>query len=415
MRQASNLTATTLPNGTLVEFCGTTVGGEPFTTDTPLTSLLRRFAPPGWTQWLPPIVSISCPGLSNSLTVYLHAIGPTTPNVMPWAAYVAEDDNGFRYPKANDSCSFGVNGSLTNHYYGLTFDSYPRRQSHFQVKLLDETDNVVATFIVKTPKLGNLPSWNAAGLPQTQTNGSVALTLESFELTQTDQWAGVSLKTKVEATGTGWAHAQIRFQDLEDATGNRGNRLSPKEPVWKIDVFAYRESAEDFSDTERFILSDLPAPNPNEMIEINQSKTLDGVTLKVLALVPPGELTITNGTHMGFVPHTGQSAGSFSSSSSYGTSGISQTVETHTSGQPTLVIEISGLQLFDDLQVETPGPNNKPLVSRSIYGYQTGKRIIYRDIDWDRDLKTFNLELRISRPLPFTFFINPNDGKPHSR
>jgi hypothetical protein len=155
-------------------------------------------------------------------------------------------------------------------------------------------------------------------------------------------------------------------------------------------------------------LPDVAVPKSDELIEINQSKILDGVSLKVLALVPPGSLTITNGDQIDFVP--ARRSGAVSNPSPYLRGGSSVMGDTHTSDLSTLVVEVAGLQSDDELHVQTPGPENKPWIMRSIFGKQTLKQHCFIDVDWDPSLTTIHLELRISRPLRFQFFINPTNA-----
>lgn len=409
--QASRPQTITLTNGTVIEFVGTRVGEEQFSSDTPTVASLRRHLPFPLTRWLPPVVVGGCGwGRSNGLTIYLRVRTPVGMTGTPIGSYTAEDDDGYRYPTVRGFCSFSGPGGASDQYYGLTLTAYPRRQSHFRFRMFAEDNTLIGTFDVQTPPQPPFLKWNPMPLPQTQSNGPAALTLQSFRVWPNEPDRGVELKTRIDSADMGWSNARTRFQFLEDATRNTRHHLSPREPAWKIHVRVYRDEAKDFSNSERMKIPNLAVTQPDEWMEIRQSQSLNGVTIQVVALVPPGELTLTNGTFASFVPVNSQQASGNSTSFSSIGGGPGMSVEKHSSTHPFLVLSLSGIQPYDELQLETSRHEGMRNWSNRIVLGEYYPSLFYQEVDLDHPDEAFVLEIRISRPLSFEFLVNPKDG-----
>src|SRR5262245_21733947 len=219
-------------NGSRVEFLGTTVGNQTFSTEKRGYKLARRWLPSRWSGWLPPVVSGTCGSGTNSITVFIRLIDPSSGlprGQLPWSGYTTEDDSGFRYARVGGHCSFG--GSATAQVMGLILTTYPRRQPEFAFHFLDAKQTVLGSLRVPNPLRGSFAEWEPRALPQTKTNGPVVFTLESLQEAGSEPWRSVSPTWKMVSTNPAWANAKPRSLVLYDATGNEGLWLSPREPA----------------------------------------------------------------------------------------------------------------------------------------------------------------------------------------
>jgi hypothetical protein len=394
----------TLPDGTTVELLGTAVGNATFTTETKWQGTLRRYLPGRWLKWLPAISSGSCSSSSNSVTVYLRVTNPrlTASSSLPWYGYRTEDETGFNYSQDGGNCSFG--GTAGNQVYGLSLRAYPRRQRNFLFQLLDVKGAVVGSLRVPNPVSGKFPDWKPLPLPQTQTNGPVALTLRGLEERGDSRWRYLNLNSHVESASSSWEKARARIQLLQDSTGNEGSMLSRRELAWKVQVFVFRERLQDFAANEQLVVSNLTLPTSGNFSLVNQSAICGGVSVKVLVLAGAGQLTITNGVQHFMLP---PSPGSGSGHSTYSTG--TSTVESWSSNDPFLLVEANNCQANDEVEFHLHDDQGRE-IKVNTNGYQGGGVRKYNPTyNPPGDAKFVTLTIVVNRPLPFEFMVNPAD------
>jgi hypothetical protein len=401
----------TFPDGSTVEFLGTTVGNASFTTEKKWQSIARHILPPRFQNWIPAAITSGCGTASNSVTVHLRlanaAGGAGTPTL--WQSYVAEDDSGFRYPSGGGYCS--SSDALGHTTYALTLSAYPRRQKEFLFDFLDSKGAVIASLRVPNPVRGPFPEWQPAPMPQTQTNGPVRLTLEKWEEIEEGQWYYPRLKFHLQATDPAWTEARERYSTLVDATGNEGSFLSRRERVWKLKTSVFRERPQDFATNEQVILTNIAVPAAGQFVAIDRSVDRDGVGIKVLVLAGAGQFGISNGvTRFMFAPPTGTGS---HSTSSWGTN----STESWGIGTPTLLVEARNMQSDDDLQFHVRDDTGQELKVAS-YGYDgmnSGARMYKPSFTPSDGAKFVTVQIMVNRPLRFEFLVNPADvpdGKP---
>src|SRR5690606_11821079 len=98
-----------LPDGSRVEFLGTSVGQTSFTTEKPWHQFARKILPRSWAGWIPPAITSGCSSGTNSVTVYVsikNSVGKFV-GTSPWDRYTTEDESGFVYQREGGSCSSG--------------------------------------------------------------------------------------------------------------------------------------------------------------------------------------------------------------------------------------------------------------------------------------------------------------------
>jgi hypothetical protein len=397
----------TLPDGSVVELLGTAVGGAIFTTETKWQGIARRILPARFQNWLPAAMSTSCAAGSNGVTVYLHVVSsiPTLVTSKSWQQEVTEDESGFRYPGAENYCSFtDVSGKTM---WGFTFGAYPRRQREFLLHLLDKNGVTMATLHVPNPLRGPFPAWQPSPLPQTHTNGPVMLTLQSLEERENRRSVYSNPKWRLEATDPAWAKAAPRAITLLDATGNEGSFLSRREAAWKIRTLVCRERPQDFAPNEQLVLTNLALPAAGNFTSVDQSAERAGVTIKVLVLAGPGTFGLSNGVTRFMLPGTN----GYSTDDYYGNG---YGVERWVSSTPFLMVEARNIQPDDELQFHIRDENGRE-VKVEMNGNDTrrsGGRMYKPAFKPADGVKFLTLQVLVNRPRLFEFMVNPADVRP---
>ena len=194
---------------------------------------------------------------------------------------------------------------------------FPRRSKRIGLRVVqtagdEKTWKTLAEFHTANPFYTNYPVWQSEDLPATKSDGDLAVTLNSLEtglcLAELDRAAA---SNEVPATramfqidpasqaGSAWAAKGI---EISDATGNRwrpyypyeglkqngcSNELTfmgnlwPGEAAWKLRFEFARTSG--FGDDELWTVSDIPVPAATETAKLNQSATVQGVNVKLVA------------------------------------------------------------------------------------------------------------------------------------
>ena len=398
----------TLPNGLKVEFLGTAAGGTTFSTEKPWERTARKILPRAWQGWIPPASSGSCSSSSsNSFTVYLRVTDPTGApmNAVPWDNYLTEDEAGFKYPKDGGYCSFG--GTPGQKLYGVILRAFPRRERNFLLHLTGPQGATLASLRIPNPLSGPIPEWTPEPLPITRTNGPVRLTLESLTESGTKDWRHVSAKWHLESDDQRWTNARAGYVTFQDASGNRGSILSPREKAWQLSTRVHRERAQDFLPTERLVLTNLAIPDPGEFVGIAHESAVSGATVFVRGIGGTGSLYVTNGATWVMLPaQTGQSG--------HGSTGDGKTrVEYWHHPTPFLILEVSGADADDDVRLRLTEPNGREIkLDAQGYDISNNRRVYVERIRPSEDARSMNLEIIISRPLSFEFMIDPKKIQP---
>jgi hypothetical protein len=397
----------TLPDGKRVEFLGTTIGNQTFTTEKSWHKTARRILPSRFQSWLPAVSSASCSSGTNSITVFFQVTDPSGAPIAgtPWQSYRAEDDEGFLYNPGGSYCAFG--GGLSSQIYGLSLTAHPRRDPSFRFQFIGAADAVIGTLRIPNPVPGPFAQWTPLPLPQSATNGPVILTLEGLQHYDSKRWQSVGPKWKTDSTAPHWKRAKLRSSTLLDATGNDAQWLSPREPAWKLRTVIHRDRDDDFQSEERWLLSDIPAPATNQFTAVDQSTNVLGVTIAALLISSPGKLHITNGTFRGLdvtKPFSGGDLFSWDAKSR---------VESWGGDKPFLLLETRNQSDGDEIRINVFDDRGIKLNTAANHtenrGSSNGKWTYTTRFEIPSDAKTLSLEVIVSRPLVFEFMVNPKD------
>ncbi len=375
---------------------GTTIGNQTFTTEKAWHKYARR-----WLGWSPEAITISSGSTSanistNALTVWfkiLDANGRSTDS-LPWTWYEAIGADGFRFPIG------GSYGSSDIHYIKL--EAYPRRQAKFELQFLDRDRHLLRSVRMRNPVRGPFPNWVAERLPSTHTNGPLVVTLESLTERSNRYSVWIEPKWKLETTDPRWREAKPSRTDFEDPTGNRGRHLSFAEQAWKLTLPFRRPDSRDYSNEEKFLLSDLAVPEPGSVHILEREFVRMGVKFNVQCLVGVGTLAITNRTSYAMIPkRLGYSR----------RSDAHTTVETWGSMKPFLLIESGPPDPLDEIRFRLISSDGReiPLESSGWYGTPEGGRKYQQKFDVTNDISSMSLEVIVSRARLFEFMVDPTE------
>ncbi|HEX5222777.1 MAG TPA: hypothetical protein VFZ59_24690 [Verrucomicrobiae bacterium] len=390
------------PGGVEVGVVGVFPGGKTVSSDKPWTAALRKVLPAGLHGKLPPVTSITCSSdRTNQLMVFFELTSS------PWEWIQAVDENGFAYPRSGGSCSSSLGNGQT--LYGVPLESFPRRQKTFRVNFLDTEFRVLAQMRVANPfPVPPLEQpWQAQALPIVQTNGELALTLISAR-EETNRWGShLRPEWKQQAFGRQWEDARVAYHRVADPTGNEGGFLSPNEKVWQIKTSVHRTRLDHFAADEKMSVTNVTIPAPAQMTPLNTAAYCAGVKVVVEGLCGPGTLHVTNGVHRGMTSNTN----GYSSTSMSGAT----TVESLAIKRTAFLVEVTGMSPGDELVVGLKDGEGRAVKAMKLdYRYRSSGVRIYQvsGLDPIDPSQSLSLELAISRPKEFVFYISPRDIQP---
>ncbi len=410
----------TLPNGAQVEILGAAMGDTPFTIEKPWQKFARQYLPGRLKRLVPAgIAADRWSGLdSNSVSVFLRvSAAPPPAGFFPWGSGDPEDAAGFLY--LNSGAGSMSPGTWSNAVCRLVFMSYPRRQKDFLLRFANNVGAAVGALRVPNPSSGPFPQWHPMPLPQTRTNGPVALTLVGLQeqlmavgtrpdLGGLKHWPEIVPLTEVVSGDPKWTDARANSVTFRDATGNTG-RLSPREPAWKACISVYRNSSTSFGPDEKLVITNLPIPAPGSFMTLNQGTNLGGVGVNVRFLAGAGELTLRSNTFVSMKPLPSSLSKGYD-----GGGGDGRTTEWWESSRPNLWVETTNAQPDEQIEVFVHyDAGNDPYSEQNhyrSYGNKYRNPSIYKvPFKPPPEAKSFTVTVLISRPLPFEFMINPAD------
>lgn len=388
-----------LAEGTEIQFLGVRVGNSSFSTETAWQGWAREYLPAPMTRGLPSGVVAACGSSTNSITAYFR-IRPTVAGGLPWQGYAAQGDDQFVYERQGGYCSFGG----PNTVYGLILQAFPRRQKDFWLLLQDAKNQPLAKFRIPNPFQGPFPEWTPLPLPQVVKNGPVRLTLRSVSPGGEKPFQFLNAEWHLESEDPLWTHAKPGFPRLGDATGNEANWLNPAEPVWRVRSVVHRRGFAPFQPDERLVLTNVVFPQAAEANQLNYSNIVSGLNVTVQLLAPAGRLVISNDVVLPMTPLTTASSGGRSV-----TSGAFGRVETWGRNTPFALVKVVGASEFDEVRCRLVDESGRESEGTSDYEGSSGARLYTAGFDLTRVPERVTLEVVVSRPLIFEFFVSPDD------
>ena len=211
----------------------------------------------------------------------------------------------------------GTVGFTHEQLQGWRLYAFPRRCGNLTLRFFYSDPAaawvMAAEMVIPNPVAGPFPTWTPEPLPLSRTNGDLVVTLTEFEAGApqnhalgflTDSWKklpGTRCVFTLKQTGKAVAPWLVRSIQLSDATGNLWTagdlvswaELDPEprlqtsmlgalwtsEPAWNLRVEFSRTNA--FLPDELLMLSKVPVPDADEVIQLNESKLINDVAVDV--------------------------------------------------------------------------------------------------------------------------------------
>ncbi len=373
----------TFPDGSEGELLGTAIGGEAFTTDSGLERIARRYLPVRFKRWLPVVYDVGMNSSfgSNTLMVYLRFFPHSQRNFEPiggfdslgyrWGSYQTVDATGFCYPRC-PADMIVRHASSGAEIYSFGVKAYVRQQPEFLLHWWDDKGAVIATLNVPNRIRGPFPEWQPLPLPQTQTSGPVALTLETLRETTNGSSCFLKPEFRIKSSNAGWANANVFLEKLLDATGNESSPvahvpggflemppdaadgeigvLSPCQPAWKLRAVVDRKHPQDFTASEKIVLTTLPLPAPGQFVAIDRTAECAGVVVKARILAGGGTFCVNSEATRSMSPPD-QSLKDRGSEAFWSASGTLPVERTWSSEGPFMLVETQSAQPGDEIQI----------------------------------------------------------------
>jgi hypothetical protein len=247
-----------------------------------------------------------------------------------------------------------------------------------------------------------VPVWEGESLPAKRSVDGLTVTLRGLRM---ESFERIGVDCHIESTVKNWHPGWKTW--LEDATGNRGHRLSPFEPAWKVHIaLDFRPDAE-FPAASVWHVGRFRRPANQTFVELQPPKTVGGVVLQKAVLAGAGALQIQDGK-LSMSPGSGKAGNGFSSS------GKTTTVK----GRPVQTEELESGVPFLHVHHE-PVNHLKTVLVRAVSGSQVitgglggltsnGKHsTIVTFKDWPDDDAEWDLEFIVAENPFVEFFVTP--------
>jgi hypothetical protein len=393
----------TLADGTIIRIEAVTYGkSHQFSMEKPWQAWVRahlsfaaRLLPTGNT-----VVS-STTTQNDAMVFWIRRFDPQTGKHLPpkWGGVDVED---------RDGCKFRIRGwgSSGNHISHFVAEAFPRREAGFWIHVHMD-DEQMAQFEVENPVRGPFPKWVTEELPATHSDGDLLITLNRLRYRGGSDSPNVSTEFTVRQNGEPTKEWDDKSVRLSDATGNVGwSFLCTNEPAWQISANFYRTAAASFDEKEIWRLPKMRAPTNGEGITFNQSTSLNGAQLTLLAFAGAGTYTISNGV---FLSSSATIAGNQWSISSGSDKAGSYNVVRVAQKTPLLLVQANGLTGDDRLLIRAKDAKGKIIAAEDhgsandMHTFQFGKAIPAEELD---------LEFIINKPRHAEFIVKPPTAEP---
>ncbi len=395
--------STIVVGGFRVSFVGVATYAKPFTTEKKWHPWARKILPGRFQKWIPVPQSFSRGGISNTSVMILIQVTPSPEiptQTFPWVGYRSESLAGEAYEEQNQHSTASVGTSTNDRMLAFYSSSFPRRDPAFHIRFVAKDGTTVGVLRVPNVTPEPFPVWTPRSLPQTVTNDGVALTLKEVTVVprepanskfiggpNTGTYSISRLWPEFEemAKDSAWKNASFADRREDDATGNERATLPRSESAWRIKAMLHRWAPSQYLPEEKLILTSLAPTNA----------VVGGVAFRI---PDPNTLKTFGGRAN---ESSGRLTGKFSE-----LSGPKIIVEIDTKSDLTherplcFAFDQAGKQINDysDTElIETLGPVHR-------YGF-TILNPRLKPAFWSR------IEIFVSRPKTFEFFINPADVK----
>jgi hypothetical protein len=179
--------------------------------------------------------------------------------------------------------------------YALTRSCLPRRDKELTIRI--KPDSAKKPFVeMKIPNpvyKENIQEWQPESLPIKKTVENLTAHLEEIRYQSSPFGSGhLHCQIRGESPSLEWTNGGFTTT-FEDATGNRGEELSPFEPAWKVVARAYRNWATPFPAELVTPRVKIPILGLAKVQALDQEFTVDGQKFRLRCVSGPGVTTET--------------------------------------------------------------------------------------------------------------------------
>jgi hypothetical protein len=315
------------------------------------------------------------------------------------------------FPESTGFVYFDEIRGYSSHGQGTSFHTigaFPRRDRTLMFRLYETGGKLLMEKSFSNPGYrSDFPVWAPETIPATKKVDDLRVTLKSLKVET--KWHHVNPVFEVESDDASWLKPGAS-STFTDATGNSGQWLSPFEPAWKLHLRLRRRRDAEFPASATWKVSSLAVPKGLSLTEVDQTKVVDGIGLKVRYVAPAAKIREEGGKITVSPPSSPGNTGMSTSAGSTG-SGATMVQWTETDvGMPYIRIEHdplpAGVELIFDVRDENGVLLNGPGLQVGMGGangvyfyavYYAGRP----------ETKTLNLEARVSRPRDVEFVVAP--------
>jgi hypothetical protein len=194
----------------------------------------------------------------------------------------------------------------------LTTSALPRRDPVLKILIHENGQKTTKPIEMDFPNplyRKDIAEWTPEPLPATKSAGDVTVELTGLKL---DRHEGVRPECRIKSSDPKW-HPSHRSW-LEDATGNRGSRLSPFEPAWRVQIAVDPRGDAAFPAEQTWRMGPYKLPKDGEFVELKNSGVVADKQFEGVVLAGKGRVQIKDGI-LSSQPPQGKSGWGISSSS----------------------------------------------------------------------------------------------------
>ena len=286
--------------------------------------------------------------------------------------------------------------------HALTRSALPRRDKELRIRIQDRSRGASKPLEMVVPNpcyRTDFPVWQAETLPIEKTIGPRTVRLEKFD------FRFGRLSPQFNSTSSDVDKGSPQFHHiLEDATGNRGEILSPFETVWKLKTRVYRSHTAEFPESMRTVVHKLPLLAPGTVSELDRVLKFDGWEGRVLCVAGPGIVHVTGGGQ-----YTSRQFDKPDEATSAFSDGIvnGQYFKQVSRASPFVWIDLlPELPRHTQLVVQTT-QNGQRTMCPLMHISSNGRNYIVADLPALPGLSEVDLTIALSRPEEFEFLVTP--------
>jgi hypothetical protein len=302
-----------------------------------------------------------------------------------------------------------ING-YSSHGQGTSlhqFEAFPRRDPMLRFRLYETNGKLLMEKSIPNPGYRTgIQGWTPESLPQPQRDRDVTATLSALSVDQKARFIRPQLE--FESSDESWLKPTWTHR-WSDATGNVGQWLSPFEPAWKLHLTVRRRRNAQFPPEAIWKLNPQSISDGQTLTTVEKAQVVDGLGVRVRYVAPPGRISDEGGTITITPPRNPGHPGLGISAGSTTVNGKLVSQSTIESGTPFIRVDHDplppGVELVCDVRDEHGVLINEKLVP----GHGGVNNVQFYAVYFlpGPDSKTVQLEVRVSQPRDFEFFVEP--------